>query len=277
MASLAQRGVAVKWTALDGLSGVADRDLIVADNQHVAAIPAKYAVIGVQHGCAGEHKARVPGWACGDMIAVQRASAARRRTFWVGCSEWAAFYCHKHYGRHANRIIYGAVDLSKFKPGERQRRRDAARPVVLHHCADPNKGRDVIDALATACGDAFEFRRLNVPPDQVPDAMRESDMWLCLSAAEGLPTVVQEAIATGLAVVSTDVGVSWQPCSDMGTLVMPWGARNSIGVVTDLRTAWESRAGRHPRLFAEQWYGLDLFAQKWAETIDAASQSLGVR
>jgi glycosyltransferase involved in cell wall biosynthesis len=46
----------------------------------------------------------------------------------------------------------------------------------------------------------------NVEPNRVPDLMNAADCLLVTSDAEGSPTVVQEALATNLPVVSVDVG-----------------------------------------------------------------------
>jgi len=285
-------GIGCDWLALkDWLGGqVAGNpatDLLIMDNQDSIVVQPQYHVIAVQHGCAGEHKARVPSWNCGDILERQATAAKRPNTFWVGCSQWAAAKCKQHTGVAADRIIYGCVDTERFIPSERQRLRDAKKPVVLHHCQDDNKGSGLIGAVAQELGDAFEVRRLKVPPDKVADAMREADIWLCLSASEGLPTVAQEALSCGLVAVSTNVGIFWPyMCgvpvtggawanTEIGSVIFDWRQRTNAPFVANMvRAAWACRGQLHGREYARQWWGVPIFTQKWLETIRAALRSI---
>jgi len=278
---LAARGISVKSVPLGEIGRHAtSQDIVIVDNHDCRAVPADIACISVQHGCAGEHFARCPDWSGGaDMAAAQREAAKRPRTLFVGCSEWAAHYGMKHAGAVAGRIIYGAVDTHTFHPSERQRKRDAAVPIVMHHCADANKGSGIVDKVAAALKDEFAVRRLNAPPASVPAAMQGADIWLCLSASEGLPTVVQEAMAVDLVVVSTNVGVLWPPyaAEDTGATIFDWQKRGDAAFVAErIKEAWAHRKGANGRAWAEAWWGIDLFGQKWAECIAFARERLGV-
>lgn len=297
---LHKAGIECDWVSLDGwlggqVSGNPATDLLIVTNQDAGKIQPEYAVIAVQHGCAGEHLARIPTWQGGQGFMDAQARAGKRdRTFWVACSQWAAVHCKKHMGVMADRIIYGCVDTDKFIPSERQRLRDSSKPVVLHHCADPNKGSEIIGAVTRALGAAFDVRRLNVPPAQVAAAMRETDIWLCLSASEGLPTVVQEALSCGLIVVGPDIGVLWPyangaPISsrqeglcgwanpEVGSVVFPWKLRTNAEFVADMvRAAWACRGELHGRDYARQWWSAPLFTQKWLEAIALAVQRFAV-
>ena len=292
-ACIRNAGFGCDWLALkDWLGGTVAgnpaADLLITDNHDSIVIQPEYHVIAVQHGCAGEHKKRVPSWPCGDIVERQAAAARRPNTFWVGCSQWAAAKCKRHMGIAADRIIYGCVDTDRFIPSERQRLRDAKRPVVLHHCQDDNKGSGLIDAVAQELGDAFEVRRLKVPPAQVADAMREADIWLCLSAAEGLPTVAQEALSCGLVAVSTNVGIFWPymcgvPVAggawanpEIGSVIFDWRKRTDAPFVANMvRAAWACRKQLHGREYARQWWSVPIFTQKWLETIRVALRRLG--
>ena len=278
---LATRGVSVKSVPLAEIARHAtSQDIVIVDNHDCLVVPSAVACIAVQHGCAGAHFARCPEWPGGaEMAAAQREAAKRPRTMMVGCSEWAAHFGLEFTGAMAGRIIYGAVDLNAFHPSERQRRRDASVPVALHHCADSNKGSGIIDRVAAALKGEFEFRRLNVPPASVPAAMQGADIWLCLSAAEGLPTVVQEAMAVNLVVVGTDVGVLWPPyaAADTGATIFDWRKRADAAFVAErVREAWANRQKVNGRAWAQAWWGLTLAGQKWAECIAFARERLGV-
>lgn len=251
-------------------------DVIVVENGLSLLIPARFCAVAVQHGCAGAHLARVPSWPGVEIVAQQRAAAQRPNTYRVACSEWADHECARHIGVSADRIIYGCVDTERFVPGERQYRRDATRPVVLHHCADTNKGSSIIKSVKAALSDEFEFRRLKCPADRVPEAMREADIWLCLSASEVLPTVVQEAMATSLVVVGTDVGVLWPEwvAEQTGAVVVPWQKRGNVGIVAAaLRHAWAHRHDTRGCAFAREFWSIPVFRRKWRAALrDAARQ-----
>jgi glycosyltransferase involved in cell wall biosynthesis len=189
-------------------------------------------------------------------------------------------------GVPADRIVYGSVDIHRFIPSERQRLKNTAKPVVLHHCADPNKGSKFIAGVADALGDDFEVRRLDCPSDKVPDAMREADIWLCLSASEGLPTVAMEAMACGLVTVSTNVGVFWKMgehlkdgfcLRSMGAAVFDWQRRDDPPFVAEIvRTAWSHRMRLTGRPYARRWWSIEQSGKKWTDCIVAAGKKLGV-
>ncbi len=270
-------GVNVTTVPLSGIAAraVPGRSLVIVDNHDALAVPSGVAVIAVQHGSAGEHLARVPSWKAGSaLVEKQRAAANRRMTMWVGCSEWAQWCCRKWQGVTAEFIINSAVDIVVFAPSDRQRTRSTPRPVVLHHCADPNKGSNHVGAVAKTCGDRYVFRRLACAADLVSQAMREADMWLCLSAAEGLPTVVQEAMATDLVVVSTKVGILWQGdlAKATGAVVFEWKKRDDAGHVgRTIQTAWVNRAQTNGRAYAVEHWALAPFARQWVACIEAAT------
>lgn len=269
-------------------------DLVVTTNECACALPAEYVIIAVQHGSAGVHKERVPNWDCGNMVEEQKRSAARPRTYWVACSDWAAYYSYQHMGVEADRIIMGCVDTELFVPGERQYRRDARRPVVLHSCSDGNKGAGAIDAIGELLEPDFEIRQLRCSQDEVPAAMREGDIWLSLSRSEGLPTVVQEAMVTNLVVVGTDVGVLWPHTDGLALyegerqlgwfnpevkcFVFRWQDRDDPALVAALvRRAWAMRAAAQPSDNARRWYNRDIFTQKWIEVLKETMERFGVK
>jgi len=252
--------------------------LVIVDNHDALAIPGGVAVVAVQHGCAGEHLARVPGWKAGTAMVPKQAAAGKRgRTFWVGCSVWAAIHCKKHMGVVADRVIYGTVHNKTFSPSARQQSRPGGKPIVLHHCADGNKGSDHVGAVAEALKGRFEFRRLKCKANAVPAEMRKADIWLCLSASEGLPTVLQEAAATGLCCVSTNVGVAWETTTDPWVTTFDWRDRGKPAVVAAaIERAWASHDWHVPRHYADTWWNLPLFGQKWSECLALAAHRLGV-
>jgi glycosyltransferase involved in cell wall biosynthesis len=115
-------------------------------------------------------------------------------------------------------VIPTGVDTAAFCPQPRDDARrqlgweQDERVVIFNASRDPmTKRLDLAQASLGAaeklCGKIrFEVLDGHVPPDLVPKMMNASDCLLLTSDREGSPTVVQEAMACGLPVVSVDVG-----------------------------------------------------------------------
>jgi len=115
-------------------------------------------------------------------------------------------------------VLPSGVDLETFRPDSYRRLRaelgwEEGDRVVLFHA-----GKNVRNKrLDLAEGAVAEARRLGipvsmqvldggVPPEKMPALMNAADCLLLTSDSEGSPTVVQEALATNLPVVSVDAG-----------------------------------------------------------------------
>jgi glycosyltransferase involved in cell wall biosynthesis len=115
-------------------------------------------------------------------------------------------------------ILPSGVDADAFYPMPRdEARRRLGWPdddlVVLFNAGrdSRNKRLDLAQVAFAQLHPEFPNARLEVmhggvPPQQVPVLMNAADCLLVTSDAEGSPTVIQEAIATNLPVVSVDVG-----------------------------------------------------------------------
>jgi glycosyltransferase involved in cell wall biosynthesis len=115
-------------------------------------------------------------------------------------------------------VLPSGVDLSRFHPGSKLEARErlgwsAHPPVVLFNAGhDPlNKRLDLAQRSLALLRERvpavnLKLMRGDVSPDQVPDWMNASDCLLLTSDAEGSPTVIQEALACALPIVSVDAG-----------------------------------------------------------------------
>ena len=115
-------------------------------------------------------------------------------------------------------VLPSGVDPDIFRPEPRDvaRRRlgwKSDETVVLFNSGNgaPVKRRDLAEAAVACARRLRPSLRLEVmdgrtSPDLVPTLMNASDCLLVTSDHEGSPTVVQEALATDLPIVSVDVG-----------------------------------------------------------------------
>lgn len=115
-------------------------------------------------------------------------------------------------------VLPSGVDAEVFRPQPRERVRqtlgwcDATRVILFNAGRDARVKRLEL-ARASAALAAAEVPRLRLevldgrtPPENIPALMNAADCLLLTSDSEGSPTVVQEALACNLPVVSVDVG-----------------------------------------------------------------------
>jgi teichuronic acid biosynthesis glycosyltransferase TuaC len=115
-------------------------------------------------------------------------------------------------------VLPSGVDSEVFRPEARATARarlgwpEADRVVLFNAGRDPRTKRlDLATSAVAVAAETLPGLRLEIMsgqtgPDDVPTWMNASDCLLVTSDAEGSPTVVQEALACGLPVVSVDVG-----------------------------------------------------------------------
>lgn len=122
------------------------------------------------------------------------------------------------WSKHRTVILPSGVDSERFHPMPRDAARaglgwPASEQVVLFNAGHDarNKRLDLADAAVAELRKTLPRARLhvltgNVPPEKIPLLMNAADCLLVTSDAEGSPTVVQEAMATNLPIVSVAVG-----------------------------------------------------------------------
>ena len=122
------------------------------------------------------------------------------------------------WGRSRATVLPSGVDTDLFHPEPLAKARDRLGwtwddPVVLFNAGhDPcNKRLDLAELSAAVARQNRPGLRLEVlhgdaDPQRIPSFMNASDCLLIASDSEGSPTVLQEALACGLPVVSVDVG-----------------------------------------------------------------------
>jgi teichuronic acid biosynthesis glycosyltransferase TuaC len=115
-------------------------------------------------------------------------------------------------------VLPSGVDPEVFRPEPRDRVRrrlgwsDAERVVVFNAGHSPKGKRlDLANAALGLTQEVLEGVRMvilygEIPPAQIPELFNAADCLLLTSDTEGSPTVIQEALACNLPVVSVDAG-----------------------------------------------------------------------
>lgn len=183
--------------------------------------------------------------------ACDRLLASALRVHWIAVSEQIHAHLLARFGRRVRRVANGVSMEAPTRTREQMRAQlgletsDRADPILLYAGRlEPVKGPDVlIDALpeivrrfpravllvagsgSSACALEQQVERLGIQHQvrflghrsDVFDLMALADLFVMPSRGEGMPTVLLEAIASGCAVVATDVGAVREVTRD-GTL-----------------------------------------------------------
>lgn len=172
--------------------------------------------------------------------------AIARRAMCVGvCSGATAMMTGM--GARRTTTIYNGVDGSVFHPAAEPAGQDRTRILfvgrlsflkgadILSYVADNMDGRaDIVAAGEIRCPVSPKIKQLGyLTPEQVACEMRLATMLLLPSRLEGLPRVVQEAMACGLPVIATDVGGTRELIGDTGILI-PAVAEDALNAINSL-------------------------------------------
>jgi glycosyltransferase involved in cell wall biosynthesis len=139
--------------------------------------------------------------------------AARRADAVIAVSERVRSFLPE---RNATHVIPGGVDLDVFRPMDQRAVREQIGMPLDGRCilfaaspTNPVKRFDLAEAAVRCVQETMDVDLhvlQGVPHDQVPLHMNACDALLLTSRHEGSPTVVKEALACNLPVVSVDVG-----------------------------------------------------------------------
>ena len=129
--------------------------------------------------------------------------------FPVACSPASARELVAHHRRQPVATILHGVDLEAFRPANPAdiMPDNIPHPVILHAATNAKKGQEIMPAIARELGAGFSVEYLNAKIDEEPDAFRRGDIFLHPSQHEGNAYALLEALATGLPVVTTNVGL----------------------------------------------------------------------
>lgn len=173
--------------------------IVITDHSFIKEIPEQFKVIAVHHGMAAEHKQRNPDWNGDFYVQQQQGMKDRDKTWFVGVSKFTQEAAKKHHNIIDDIVILHAVDtvpLTKSKRGYN----------VIGDWRTPSKGRDLIQKLREHCPQ-FSFNQLTCGKYDKASGYANQNIYLSLSACEGNSYAAMDAIACGIPVIGTDVGL----------------------------------------------------------------------
>jgi glycosyltransferase involved in cell wall biosynthesis len=243
-------------------------DIAVADGYWGRGIRSR-PVVPVVHGTWAEYDRRMRGTAAtavaGDIRAQHDAFTAQN-AFPVAGSHASARELLAHHGRQPVVTVLNGIDLAAFRPMLTLGRKDVA--IVLHAAHSLKKGADLLPGIAAALGGAFALEPLAAGPGEEATAYARGDVFLHPSRHEGNAYALLEAMAVGLPIVTTPVGLFESIADrDLGR-ILPVGAPAHEWAAA-IRDVWGDgiapclQYARHARQRACELADFDRFSDEW--------------
>lgn len=183
-------------------------DVAVTDGYWGAGIT-RHPVAAVIHGTWAQFHVNMMNpspWLNAEVQAQHNAFNAMN-VFPVACSRAAARELEQHHRRQAAATILHGVDLKAFYPRKNGGFTPDRIPVVLHAATNEKKGSGLMPGITRELGPEYFVSYLNATAGEEPQAFQRGDLFLHPSKHEGNAYALLEALATGLPVVTTAVGL----------------------------------------------------------------------
>ena len=253
-------------------------DLAVSDGYWGHGIT-QHPVVPVVHGTWAQFHLNMGGspWTNHEVRAQHDAFNAPN-AYPVACSPASARELLHHHRREPAATILHGVDLQVFRPRLPKNAdiipQNIPHPVILHAATNVKKGKEIMPAIARDLGAGFSVQYLNAKIGEEPEAFRRGDIFLHPSQHEGNAYALLEALATGLPIVTTNVGLFESIEDGLVGRVLPVGSTVSqwADAVRDLWPHVEVLS-QAARACAERMADFETFREKWvAFLLDICSQ-----
>ena len=255
-----------------------DFDVAVSDGYWGLGINAK-PVVPVIHGTWAQFHLNMGAspWANAEVRAQHDAFNAPN-AFPVACSPAAARELELHHRRKPAATILHGVDLEVFRPRWSNEAENipeiippqSGKPLVLHAATNDKKGQLVMPAIARQLQPDFSVAFLGAEVGQEANAFRRGEIFLHPSKHEGNAYALLEALATGLPVVTTSVGL-FESVDDKAVGRVLSGSATVSQWAAAVREVWGdgsepyTRYAREARSLAESIADYQKFKRNWLE------------
>lgn len=247
----------IQWDVFDPSDTV-----VITDHTFIFEIPVKFKVVAVHHGMAAVHKERNPNWDGDGYVYAQSKMKLRPNTWFVGISKFTEFFAKTLYNVIDYDVILHSVDT---KP---EHKRSTPSKNVIGDWRTPSKGEDIIPQLKDQLTE-FKFNRLQCDQYHKSSGYANSSIYLCLSVSEGNSYAMMDAIACGLPVLSTDVGLFYGDYSPLLGEVIPWEQRNNISLIKEkLNHIYDNYTSYDTIKWLKDTIPFDRWTKRWQDLVE---------
>jgi len=241
--------------------------IVITDNHLSCDIPNEYPVLLVHHGCAITHAEREPEWdpywknlCCNGQNKM--LTYRNPKNTWIissstFCKDQFTKYFNDDYLKFNNNLILHPTEFNETLC----KNNFNVKPIILGNWNNPNKGGKIINELRN--NNFFHFEKLNVQPHnneplenfnkRKQNIYLNSDIFLQLSLSEGNSYATLDALACGLVVVASNVGLFYSDVPEDCFVKIEWERNGDVNyVIEKLNYAWENREKLSAN--ARKWY-----------------------
>ena len=252
-----------------------DFDVAVVDGYWGIGITGR-PVVPVVHGTwAGFHvNMGNASWDTHPEVAAQHTAFTATNAHPVACSPASARELERYHHRTAPVILHG-VDLDIFTPQKNGRDVAAGAPLVLEAAGkNVKKGSEIIPAIARELRPDFRVEYLNAGAGQEAARFQAGEVFLHPSRHEGNAYALLEAMAVGLPIVTSNVGL-FEDIEDLVVgRVLP--VRATVKQWGDaVRDVWGDGVvpyrhyAKNARSWMRQHGTIDRFRREWCDFVEA--------
>jgi len=225
-------------------------DIIIADGFWGMGFPNQRNVVIVVHGLleSSYH---------GHPLSKLQIECIKSCKHLVAVGPLPAFEVTEQCGCSVDAVILNSVDVDLFKPS------DAINPKTV---AVSWKGEDD-DGIKNQLADrlpGFEFNLVKGAwPDDIAGALKRSGVLVHLSKYEGNSYAVLEAMACGLPIVGTPVGLLWRSGGEFGPSVLKSASMDDVVNAVLVALEHRDKFGKYNRMWVEANATLPMFIANW--------------
>jgi hypothetical protein len=238
--------------------------IVISDHTNIFEIPIDFKVIAVHHGMAAVHKSRNPNWPGDLYVSLQSRMKERPNTWFVGISKFTQEAAKKIHGIEDYSVILHSVNTqSSIQPSRGYS--------VVGDWRNDSKGKRIIEKLKQQ-NTMFTFNQLSCGKYEKASGYIDHNIYLCLSVSEGNSYSMMDAIACGLPVLSTNVGLFYGDHTSILGESISWKERDNIDLILDkLMYIYHG----YERYNTNQWLAetipFDLWIERWQSLVEEIS------
>jgi glycosyltransferase involved in cell wall biosynthesis len=238
--------------------------IIISDHTYVLEIPIEFKAIAVHHGMADIHKQRNENWPGDIYVNLQSRMKDRPNTWFVGISKFTQDSAKKLHNIDDYAVILHGVDTESNRMPEKGFS-------VVGDWRNESKGEKIIKELRNQ-NTMFTFNQLSCGQYEKTSGYINHNIYLCLSVSEGNSYSMMDAIACGLPVLSTNVGLFYGDNTDILGEVIDWNQRNNISLILDkLMYIYHGYERYNPKKWLQDTIPFDSWILQWQNLVKEIS------